>query len=109
MAHASDRIGLVTFTTELDAEGYPSEKTLSIRYVYADILSVAQSEFFNAGQQGQDAKYKFKIFESEYKGEEMVLYKGNYYNIYRTYKPEIDRIELYASEAKSFKPEEISG
>lgn len=64
--------------------------------VYADVGSITQSEFMNAGQMGFRPELRFKVWRSEYSGESIVEYDGKYYSIYRTYEADNGRIELYA-------------
>ena len=108
MAFFSERIGLVTRHTVKDEEGYETEGTPEVHYVYGNCQSVTQAEYFSAGQQGIDAKCKFTVYSSEYGGQTEILYGGRYYNVYRTYRVREDLMELYASEAKSEDPPEVS-
>ena len=79
-----------------------------IKYVYGNRQSVTQAEFFSAGQQGIDAKYRFTIYASEYGGQTLIEYGGIRYNVYRTYQTKEDLIELYVSEAKTEAVPEVS-
>ena len=108
MAYFSERIGLVTLTTTTDAEGYEIEGKEITKYVYGNRQSVTQAEFFSAGQQGIDAKYRFTIYASEYGGQALIKYGGTRYNVYRTYQTKEDLIELYVSEAKTEAVPEVS-
>lgn len=108
MAYFTDRIGLVTVITGTDDEGYETQQETRIHYVYGNRQSVTQAEFFSAGQQGIDAKYKFTIYASEYADQTMILYGNKYYNVYRTYRVKEDLMELYASEAKTEEVPEVS-
>ena len=64
--------------------------------VYANVESVTQTEFMQAGQMGFKPELRFLVWRSEYSGETLVDYKGNRYSIYRTYEATNGRIELYA-------------
>lgn len=64
--------------------------------VYANVESVTQSEFMNAGQMGFKPELRFLVWRTEYSGETIVDYSGNRYSIYRTYEATNGRIELYA-------------
>lgn len=101
MAYFSEQIGLVTPTTTIDDEGYESTTTATTVTVYGNKQSITQTEFFSAGQQGIDAKYKFTIYASEYSDQTLILYGGKYYDVYRTYQVKEDLIELYVSESKT--------
>lgn len=79
--------------------------TRTKRLVYADIQSVNANEWFEGGRNGLNPQYRFTMFAPDYKGEEIVQYRGVDYSIYRTYFRRTDIIELYAEykkgEAKS--------
>jgi SPP1 family predicted phage head-tail adaptor len=70
--------------------------TLDDREVFAERVSVSQSEFFNAGQQDLKPEYCFKVVNGEYNGEDRLTYEGTVYAIYRTYEKG-DKIELYTA------------
>lgn len=70
-------------------------ETLQKRDVFAEVLSITQAEFFAAAQAGIRPEYKFKIWAGEYDGENHVEYNGILYDIYRSYKLEDSRMELY--------------
>lgn len=106
MAYFSEQIGLVTLTTTKDDEGFETTTTATTTTVYGNRQSIAQQEFFSAGQRGIDAKYKFTVYASEYGGQTIVLYDGTYYDVYRTYQVKEDLIELYVSESKTEIPED---
>lgn len=63
--------------------------------VYADITSISQSEFMQAGQIGLKPDLRFDIWETEYNGETILEYNSIRYSIYRTYMKTNGRIELY--------------
>lgn len=63
--------------------------------VYAQVMSITQTEFFEAGRNGLNPSYKFVIFFGDYNGEPMVEYKNEAYSIYRTYHTRTDKLELY--------------
>lgn len=64
--------------------------------VFAEVESITQTEFMNAGQMGFRPELRFKVWRTEYSGESIVKYDGKYYSIYRTYEADNGRIELYA-------------
>ena len=64
--------------------------------VYADVESVTQSEFMQAGEMGFKPELRFLVWRSEYSGETLVDYNNKRYSIYRTYEATNGRIELYA-------------
>lgn len=63
--------------------------------VYADITSISQSEFMQAGQIGLKPDLRFDIWETEYNGETILEYNSIRYSIYRTYMKTNGRVELY--------------
>jgi SPP1 family predicted phage head-tail adaptor len=68
--------------------------------VFAMVNSVTMSEFYQAGLQGFKPDYRFSVWATEYDDQELVEYKGKVYSVYRTYRPDDGRIELYVNEKK---------
>lgn len=66
------------------------------RKVYATAKPINQNEFFSARTTGINPAVKMLVFFGDYKGEELLEWHGEKYNIYRTYQREDDLIELYA-------------
>lgn len=67
--------------------------------VIATVEPIGRDEFVAAGQAGMKARYKFNVWESEYKEESEVIYNGRRLSVYRTYGPRPDgKVELYAGE-----------
>lgn len=62
--------------------------------VFVDVLSVSQSEFFNAGQNGLKPEYKMILFTYDYGLQDKVKYNDKFYSVYRTYQNG-DKTELY--------------
>lgn len=81
--------------TGVDPHGnavYTETKTL----VYAEDISIRQTEFFQAAAVGFKPERCLKIYSFEYHGEQLCELDGERYNIYRTYLAQgSDRIELY--------------
>lgn len=69
--------------------------TTSDRPVYVQVDSITQAEFYEAGRNGLNPEYRFRMFAYDYQGEELCAYKGQQYAIYRTYKKRNDVLELY--------------
>lgn len=63
--------------------------------VFCERSSVGRNDFYNAGRNGLNPQFVFKIFKGEYEGESICEYKGQSYSIYRTYETDDDYIELY--------------
>ncbi len=65
------------------------------REIICDVESIGHKEFFAASQQGLKPEYKLTVWADEYEGELTVIYKGATYKIYRTFRRNADRMELY--------------
>ena len=64
--------------------------------VYAEDISIRQTEFFQAAAVGFKPERCLKMYAFEYHGEQLCELDGERYNIYRTYLAQgSDRIELY--------------
>ena len=81
--------------TGVDSHGnavYTETETL----VYAEDISIRQTEFFQAAAIGFKPERCLKMYAFEYHGEQLCELDGERYNIYRTYLAQgSDRIELY--------------
>ena len=81
--------------TSVDPHGnavYTETETL----VYAEDISIRQTEFFQAAAVGFKPERCLKMYAFEYHGEQLCELDGERYNIYRTYLAQgSDRIELY--------------
>ena len=96
--NAPRMITLLTETYSQDAYGVMT-KTTSGRSVIADVQSVTGSEWFEGGRNGLNPEYRMRVHHGEYKGEQMLVYNGIIYTIYRTYMDN-DIIELYVERKK---------
>lgn len=65
------------------------------RDVFVQVDSISQSEFFEAGRNGHNPEYRFRMFFGDYEGETACEYHGLPYAIYRTYQRRNDVLELY--------------
>ena len=95
----AEKIALLTSTYTQDEIGQWTETTTK-KYVYAIVESVTMSEFYQAGMQGMKPEYRMTVWLTEYAGEENLEYRGKTYTIYRTYRRNDGRIELYVTERK---------
>lgn len=68
--------------------------------VFAYVESVSMSEFFQAGLQGFKPDYRFAVWMTEYSDEELIEYNSKLYDVYRTYKRDDGRIEIYVRAKK---------
>lgn len=71
--------------------------------IFGQKMSITQNEFFSAGQTGLKPKLKLKICKYEYDNEKIAEIDERKYQIYRTYEPSSDRLELYLTEKKGLK------
>ena len=102
-------IDLVTITTEKDELNQVVEKTRTTATVYAQIDSISQSEFFEAGRLGFQPEFRAVIYDFEYNNEPIVKFNGNLYSVYRTYYINgADQVELYCTERGGTKDEQHS-
>lgn len=53
--------------------------------VFCEILSISQSEFFEAAQSGLKPQYKIKVWAEEYSGQDEVKIGDEYFTVYRNY------------------------
>ena len=90
----SDVINLISQTRTQDEYGRWTPVT-SPREVFVQVDSISQSEFYEAGRNGLNPEYRFRMFSGDYEGEELCEYNGQPYAIYRTYLRRDDTIELY--------------
>lgn len=80
----NDIVYLVTKKYEEDDIG----QDISVRTeqeVFCEILSISQSEFFEAAQSGLKPQYKIKLWEAEYGGQTEVRIGDDYFTVYRNY------------------------
>ena len=90
----TDVITLVTQNVTTDDYGI-EEVTETERTIFCEVDSITQSEFYSAANTELNPEYKFTIFFGDYENEEVVIYNGNRYAIYRTFRTG-DDLELYA-------------
>lgn len=80
-----------------DATGVWRSTAEDKRTILARMDDVSRSEFFNAGQAGMRAEFRFIVNPIEYEGEDTLEWNGKRYAIYRHYNiPGTDDMELYA-------------
>ena len=90
----TDVITLVTQTITTDKYGNEVAKETE-RTVFCEVDSISQTEFYAAANTELNPEYKFTIFFGDYEGEEVVVFNGARYSVYRTYRTG-DNLELYA-------------
>jgi len=81
----SDVVELVPLVEGTNPIGDPVMVEGKPRQVYANKLSVRQSEFYQAMQAGLKPELMFEVRSAEYQGEPKARYNGKEYTIIRTY------------------------
>lgn len=90
----TDIIKLIRETRTQDSYGrWIANRTA--REVMCQVDSITASEFFEAGRNGLNPEFRFRMFYGDYEGESVVEYHGKTYAVYRTYLRRNDVIELY--------------
>jgi SPP1 family predicted phage head-tail adaptor len=95
----AEKISLISTEYTQDDLGEWTETQIKTE-VFAMVNSVTMSEFYNAGLQGFKPDFRFMVWMNEYADQELVEYKGKVYSVYRTYRRDDGRIELYVNEKK---------
>ena len=90
----SSVITLISITTEQDDYGVYQE-TKTSKDVMCQVESATLREFYEGGRNGLNPEFKFTMFFGDYNDEQIVVYEGKSYSIYRTYRTKNDKIELY--------------
>lgn len=95
----AEKISLITKTYTQDDIGEWVE-TETKTDVFARVESISMSEFYQAGMQGFKPEYRMTVWMNEYSGQDILEYQSKIYTIYRTYRTDEGRIELYVTERK---------
>jgi len=75
-------------------------KTQTKTEIFGWVDSVSMNEFYQAGMQGFKPEYKFTVWMQEYGNQELIEYNEKLYVVYRTFRRNDGRIELYVTERK---------
>lgn len=95
----AEKIALIsTEYTQDDIGQWVEERTETD--VFAIVESVTMSEFYQAGMQGFKPEYRMTVWMSEYNGQNLIEYNDKTYTVYRTYRRDDGRMELYVTERK---------
>jgi len=95
----AEKISLISIEyTQDDIGQWLEERTETD--VFALVESVTMSEFYQAGMQGFKPEYRMTVWMNEYGGQKLLEYAGLTYTIYRTFRRDDGRIELYVTERK---------
>ena len=79
----------ITFDDYGNEEATDTENT-----VFCEVASITQTEFYAAADTQLNPEFRFTVFFGDYNGEQIVIYNGVRYSIYRTYRTG-DDLELY--------------
>lgn len=90
----SEVITLLSTTKEQNDYGVWVETPTS-RDVFCQVDSVTRAEFFDGGRNGLNPEFRMTMFFGDYDGEQMLIYNGKSYSVYRAYQGRNDTIELY--------------
>lgn len=104
----AEKIKLLTIEYEQNALGDWTEKRTETE-VFALIESVSMSEFYQAGMQGFKPEYQMTVWLNEYSNQELLEYNDKVYKVYRSYRRDDGRIELYVTERKGEEKDDTSG
>lgn len=91
----SDVIILVGVTARNDDYLVP-QKIPTRTTVFCRVGSVSLQEANTAGQGQLRPAFRFTVLAQEYSGEPEIIYRGQTYSVYRTYRATRDTLELYA-------------
>lgn len=92
----AEKIALISIEYEQNDLGDWEEKRTETN-VFGLIESVSMSEFYQAGLQGFKPDHKITVWMSEFDGQKLLEYKNEIYDIYRTYRRDDGRMELYVT------------
>lgn len=86
---------LILIAQAITVDEYGNEvATETERQVYCEVYSISQTEFYAAANTELNPEYRFDIFFGDYQGEDVCLFGGERYAIYRTFRNG-DTLELY--------------
>lgn len=86
-------IYLLTINHTGNEMGDPIEVIVE-RKVFAEKMSIRQTEFYQAAANGFKPQLAFKVWLDEYNDESDLLYKGKKYSIMRTFSKDGKELEL---------------
>ena len=95
----AEKIALISIEYTQDDLGQWVE-TWTKNEIFGIVDSVTMSEFYQAGMQGFKPEYRMTVWTNEYSDQDLLEYKEKVYTVYRTYRKDDGRIELYVTERK---------
>lgn len=97
MLNKNDKITLISVHRTQDSDGFSIENETASE-VWGCLDSITGTEFYQSGLLGIQPSLRATVWLSEYKDQTMCEVEGKRYRIYRTYKRNLDEIELYMEE-----------
>lgn len=86
---------ITLISQEITLDDYGNEEATDIENtVFCEVASITQTEFYAAADTQLNPEFRFTVFFGDYNGEQIVIYNGMRYSIYRTYRTG-DDLELY--------------
>lgn len=73
------------------------EETITTREVFCNEKSVTTNEYYQSSQNGNEIKVIFEVKQIDYEKEQFVLYENETYKVVRTYKSNLEDIELHCA------------
>lgn len=90
----SDIIYLISMVDGENLIGDSIKVPVKSDYIFAEVKSIRQSEFYQAAATGFRPEIMFEIQPFEYNGEPMLEYEGKTYSIIRAFQKNADTLEL---------------
>lgn len=94
------KISLISKSYTMNDIGVPIPKE-SKSDVFAQVYSVSQAEFFNAGKEGLKPAAVYAVRVMEYDGQDEIEVNKQRFVVYRTFTRSDGRIELYVNKRKN--------
>lgn len=98
----AERDVVITLVSEfVGAESDDTGNTVAIeqrRDVFAKLLSIKRSEFYQAQAVGLYPTVAFEVYRFEYNAEKIVEHEGVKYNVLRTYPIDGERLEIICND-----------
>lgn len=86
---------ITLISQEITLDDYGNEETTDTENtVFCEVASITQTEFYAAADTQLNPEFRFTVFFGDYNGEQIVIYNGVRYSIYRIYRTG-DDLELY--------------
>lgn len=102
MLNKNDKITLISVHRTQDSDGFSIENETASE-VWSCLDSITGTEFYQSGLLGIQPSLRATVWLSEYNNQTLCEVEGKRYRIYRTYKRNLDEIELYMEERGGLK------